>query len=115
MRATEHLFSEHQSVIELRPLCFAEWRLPAFDTPMTRQLSFAVDGVQESFLERCWRRLLKIAGGCGWQRLRGVAVARRHTKNCLLAVQGNSSLWLVVGRKQLVWVGELVRCRVELP
>ncbi len=50
--------------------CFVdfEWRSSAFDRPMTRQLSFAVDGVVENFLERCLRRLLKIAGGCGWQR-----------------------------------------------
>ena len=40
--------------------------------PMTRQLLFAVDGLTDNFLERCWLELLKIADGCGWQRLRGV-------------------------------------------
>ena len=88
----------------------------AFDKPMTRQLSFAVDGVVENFLERSWQMLLKIDDslvGSGCQLL---CVARRHTKNCLhslrKAILRFGWSW---GEKEFVWVGELIRCRVGRP
>ena len=77
---------------------------------MTRQLHFAVDGLTENFLERCWLALLNIADGCDWQRLRGIADARRHTKNRLhslrKAILRFGWSW---GEKELVWGGELIR------
>ena len=75
---------------------------------MTRQLLFAVDGLTDNFLERCWVSLLKTAGSCGWLDLRGVTGVRRHTNSPFLCA-GQIRFGWSLGEKQLVWVGELIR------